>query len=1635
MFLPRSRIVLSLTALVAAVVLTLLWCAPVYAQAEEPPAAPAETEAVLEEPADELPLPQPPEAAGGDLESPLPEADSPQDGEEAPAEAVLDEPADELETPAPDEAEPQDGLDVLLDDLVVVDGGGEVIPLDEEAEELAAADPWFRSGGVVYNFTALDCDPGTPGNQACSNPIQAAVTYVRDKRLIPDDLTIHVETGTFAEDVSIDGDTAANPNNVNLQYVRYLTGAGSDPLTGTVLNGKIDIRNLLYGFTLSGFYIQGNGTETAPLVYIDSYGAVTVTDVALVGGGQEGMVITRKAGAVTLANVEARDNKGSGVEIGEFTDLDGGGIQFTPISGPVSVSNSVFNHNATANTDGSKWRAGLSISTNSIVTINGVTASGNLGGGVDVFRGVNVTVKNSAMLNNSKGNGLWVSNLVTGYNTIENVIANGNHQRGMYLQPNGELVLRNVQASGNGMDGVNADPCSSYWDAAAGKWLCHNTTPGSVSVYNGVFNNNGPHSPGSTSSGLNIFTRGAILAADIEANGNDNFGIYLGNFVGNNSPVTLLRTARGNETSDNGYVGAVIVTLGAVTVQNLTAANNGAVGLSIDSADSYQPVLVYDYSTFTGNGTQGIKVITKGSITLRNTYAYGNGAGGASDYGAYLNNHAASLPSYAGVLLYDTDFSGNNGNGLRVESDGAITLYDVSVNDNALSGAVLKNDTGYSGVSLFPVGLVNTNNFNDNGLTGLRIETKGTVFLQRVRASRNGKSPTEPGDGAVILTAPGYGGVTLLEASFSDNDGFGLWVNAGGAIVWTTGSANRNTYSPGAYLKNDTVLPAAVTLTSVKAYDNAGDGFQIISKGFVTILGSLDASRNGGDGYKINNTGGYGVTLVTTDGFGSDNAGYSIQVLSGGAISLTGLTAWGNGLGCLLDNTGGAGGVTLVNTTCQANAVGSTNLKVLSKGLITLVNVSANDNQQGNGVLLDNTAAPYPVGVTVITGDFSRNKGDGLRIQSKGFVTLLYVSSGDNKEGDGIYVDNTSGYGVSVLNNQQYNNDNAGYSLRVLSGGAISLTGLSAWNNGQGCRLDNTSGAGGVTLVNTICQANAVGSTNLTVLSKGLITLVNVDARDNRQGNGVLLDNSSALYPVGVTVSSGRFWYNKGSGLRIQSKGFVSLLHVASWGNQGDGIYIDNTGGSGVSILNNSQLQNEHNNDNQGYGLFIQTNGAVTVNSTNFWRNLKGNWIDNTGGSAGVTLLYSGFDSSDNSPAFFPGLTINTNGAVYLLNVETGSSADGGAIINNASSPYNAGVTIVSSYFDFTGGRGLEINSRGFVTLSQITASGNAWDGVYINNIGGYGVSIVNTSGSCWWNANQGWTAYIESSGAVTVSSVNGSGSRKGIYVDNSYSASAPVTLFDLFLNPGETGIPALQVRSNGYITLTNFTIQDSQGAGAVLDNAGSAYKYGMTVSGGTFKNNNGEGLKINSLGAVTVLNVISSRNKGISGYGFYLSNTGNTLPVTILNSVFNNNSQDGIYIDTKGVISILNGEANSNGGQGIQAMNDLASFAMPVVITNFRTNLNAYQGIIVLSKGAITLTSVTSLANGMTTDAAGALLASSGGPVYVYYSAFNGNGKQGLHVDTRGGAGAGAVVNVLNTYTGNDVFGGVKDVNLLWQH
>ncbi len=83
---------------------------------------------------------------------------------------------------------------------------------------------------------------------------------------------------------------------------------------------------------------------------------------------------------------------------------------------------------------------------------------------------------------------------------------------------------------------------------------------------------------------------------------------------------------------------------------------------------------------------------------------------------------------------------------------------------------------------------------------------------------------------------------------------------------------------------------------------------------------------------------------------------------------------------------------------------------------------------------------------------------------------------------------------------------------------------------------------------------------------------------------------------------------------------------------------------------------------------------------------------------------------------------------------------------------------------------------------------------------------------------------------------------------------------------------------------------------------------------------------------------------------------------VTMTNCRVDDNGLFGITISTIGPVVISGGHANNNGGHGVEVTNTWAADAAPkpVTIKNFTANGNIYYGIYVRSKGAITLSNVT---------------------------------------------------------------------------
>jgi hypothetical protein len=142
-------------------------------------------------------------------------------------------------------------------------------------------------------------------------------------------------------------------------------------------------------------------------------------------------------------------------------------------------------------------------------------------------------------------------------------------------------------------------------------------------------------------------------------------------------------------------------------------------------------------NVITGGYEPALYVHTKGNIKLQRVVSHLN-LGGSTE-GALLDNCVDTGTACSGtgsVTITDSAFSVNTVNGLRIWSTGAVTLKNVSAGPNGTLavGAVIDNSLD---AVTSPVSITNSQ-FSGNGSLGLQSESNGTVTLKDVTANDNG---------------------------------------------------------------------------------------------------------------------------------------------------------------------------------------------------------------------------------------------------------------------------------------------------------------------------------------------------------------------------------------------------------------------------------------------------------------------------------------------------------------------------------------------------------------------------------------------------------------------------------------------------------------------------------------------------------------------------------------------------------------------------------------------------------------------------------------------------------------------------------------------------------------------------------
>lgn len=747
---------------------------------------------------------------------------------------------------------------------------------------------------------------------------------------------------------------------------------------------------------------------------------------------------------------------------------------------------------------------------------------------------------------------------------------------------------------------------------------------------------------------------------------------------------------------------------------------------------------------------------------------------------------------------------------------------------------------------------------------------------------------------------------------------------------------------------NNAVTVNNLFVTGVSAPSNSA--LEVYTTGNITV-NNVDVVNNTAvyGGAYLNNSGGTGNVTVNDSTF-NNNAGtgtyvVGLDISTAGTVTLKNVTTNANsssndtgGIGTNISNTNGTTPKAVnINGTNQFNYNEVNGLIVNSKGVITINNVTAMNNTDGHGVLLDNCSynagiCDYGVssGVSVKgTNNFSNNGWDGLRVVSGGVITVNNITANGNgtsasrpavtltydapidASGKGVFLLNIGAtipknITISGTNTFNFNGSNG---LSVFTNGMITVNNITA--NFNECDptkdTDPTWCAGAVLLGNSGVTQTGYGRFELNNDhanqkglfvningGKGSITLNNLFVFANGS-NGVQIQANGALptAPINVTLNgTNTFLNNDGSGLSIEVDGTVTLNNLTAESNDDYGVYVNNVGLTKAVMLKGINTFNTNGNT----GLYIQSYGAITTNAVSAFANSTGegvyldNCVDNGGTCDALTVQPITMNGNNliesNGGVIYPGLNIKSRGAITINNLSVNQNGDDGAFITNNYTNSVGNVTIKGyATANANGDIGLNINSYGVISLINVTANFNDAHGVFINNADTTTPKAVTIGGTNHFNANSGSGLMIISFGAITTNNLTVfANTNFGIFLNNCVISSPNCTspsAQPIILNGNnffETNGGGSFISSRGAVTVNNLTANYNGVVGLSIYNSADNAVGGVTIKGyaTALANNALYGISIDSNGAVTLANVTTSYTSSGSSYGLYISNTAN---------------------------------------------------------------------------------------------------------------------------------------------------------------
>lgn len=362
-------------------------------------------------------------------------------------------------------------------------------------------------------------------------------------------------------------------------------------------------------------------------------------------------------------------------------------------------------------------------------------------------------------------------------------------------------------------------------------------------------------SSGSSSTILNGYIQvQEFITGDITVRGSDDTpsvvteGLY---FYNNSANITLENLVTTNNEWD-GYSSIEIIRNGGdVTIDNVDSSDGLSNGLYIEAepmADSGSPTITISNSTFSGNEGHGAAIRTNGDLYIDDVTVEGNWQSGLDIVGTgdiNLNQVTANYNGQGTSIRSSMTPPGGGGGGCDGACDEVASSGDVSGSTTLVQ---VMNST-----------------FNYNGAYGLSInDPYANVALTNVTASNNGYvdsfSPTSylPYGTGIGVVNPNSGySLTLNNVTANNNSGLGLYMffyNITGSYIQANGNEGAYTSS---YMGSSYPVDTANYFNSAGtelecAQFNSNDSTGVYVSGFFVSLVNFEALNNWGDPYDVN---------------------------------------------------------------------------------------------------------------------------------------------------------------------------------------------------------------------------------------------------------------------------------------------------------------------------------------------------------------------------------------------------------------------------------------------------------------------------------------------------------------------------------------------------------------------------------------------------------------------------------------------------------------------------------------------------------------------------------------------------------------------------------------------------------------